>query len=273
MYSSEVNREMIHEIVRQGLTLPPGHLQYKDIVRGAVHIVGVWCLSSEEERPVFLRSSANRPQIPSSVSSVSLGSQDSTGSQQRSQHGTQQGSLPGSQQNSPSEPYSTANSFLQRYFRLLTNVFVESPIVLQDLGSNSSSDAVGSIGSHARLDADALYHIYKDIIVLFRAIMTRCQIELDLRSWEVLLGCLLEIQCKVMSLQEKLSAIMTAATFDDLASVIIEVYTLETARFNVMNGPGALDSLCIEQIDRAVCPFKMPQCVGCTMDCTQKDDD
>ncbi|KAG0225719.1 Ral GTPase-activating protein subunit alpha-1 [Mortierella sp. GBA43] len=223
MYSSEVNREMIHEIVRQGLSLPPGHPQYKDIVRGAVHIIGVWCLSGEEERPVFLRSSTSRPQVPSSMSSVSLGSQDSASSQQqRSQHGAQQNSLHGSQQSSPGEPYSTANSFLQRYFRLLTNVFVESPIILYDLGSNSSSEALGSITSHPRLDTDALYQIYKDIIGLFRAILTRCQIELDSKSWEVLLGSLLEIQSKVMSLQEKLSAVMSAAFLDDLAMATIE---------------------------------------------------
>lgn len=39
------NREFAHEIVRQSLMLPAGSPLYKDIVRGAVHIVGVWILS------------------------------------------------------------------------------------------------------------------------------------------------------------------------------------------------------------------------------------
>lgn len=39
------NREFAHEIVRQALMLPAGSPLYKDIVRGAVHIVGVWILS------------------------------------------------------------------------------------------------------------------------------------------------------------------------------------------------------------------------------------
>ncbi|CAG8712004.1 3546_t:CDS:10, partial [Funneliformis mosseae] len=45
------NREFAHEIVRQSLMLPAGSPLYKDIIRGAVHIVGVWILSVEEERP------------------------------------------------------------------------------------------------------------------------------------------------------------------------------------------------------------------------------
>src|ERR1051325_6113852 len=39
------NREFAHEIVRQSLMLPAGSPLNKDIVRGAVHIVGVWILS------------------------------------------------------------------------------------------------------------------------------------------------------------------------------------------------------------------------------------
>ncbi|KAF9436275.1 Ral GTPase-activating protein subunit alpha-2 [Entomortierella beljakovae] len=206
VYSSEVNREMMHEIVRQGLSLPPGHPQYKDIVRGAVHIVGVWCLSGEEERPVFLRSSTNRSQVPSSASLASLGSQESGGSQQ----------------SPPNEPYSVANSFLQRYFQLLTNVFVDSPVSLNDLSSNSSSEALGSTGNHVKLDGDALFHLYKDIIGLFRAFMARGQFEMDTKSWEVLLNSLLEIQRRILSLQEKLLSVMTVANIDELICTIIE---------------------------------------------------
>ncbi|KAG0300073.1 Ral GTPase-activating protein subunit alpha-1, partial [Linnemannia gamsii] len=204
VYASEVNREMMHEIVRQGLSLPPGHPQYKDIIRGAVHIVGVWCLSSEEERPVFLRSSSNRTHGPSTTSLTSLGDQ------------------PGSQPGYQAEPYTNANSFLQRYFQLLTNVFAENVFTLYDHGSNSSSEALGSNGNQAKLDIEALYHQYKDILGLFRAIMTRGQIEVDTRSWEVLLSCLLQIFRRVMNLQDRLTSPMPAPFADELASNVVE---------------------------------------------------
>ncbi|KAF9193953.1 Ral GTPase-activating protein subunit alpha-2 [Haplosporangium sp. Z 767] len=206
VYSSEINREIIHEIVRQGLSLPAGHPQYKDIVRGAVHIVGVWCLSGEEERPSFLRSTSNRSQMPTSSSTVSLSTQET-----------------GSQQSAPTEiPHTTANSFLQRYFQLLTNVFSENPLAVHDYGSNSSSDALGSTGSHAKLDIDALFQLYRDIIGLFRTFITRGQIEMDIKSWEVLLECLLEIQRRTLALQEKFSSAAHASAADDLATVAIE---------------------------------------------------
>ncbi|KAG0030462.1 Ral GTPase-activating protein subunit alpha-1 [Podila clonocystis] len=206
VYSSEINREMMHEIVRQGLSLPAGHPQYKDIVRGAVHIVGVWCLSGEEERPAFLRISSARSQAPASASNQSLNGIPAIEDATTTVH----------------EPYSTANSFLQRYFQLLTKVFYDRPLLVQDAGSNSSSEALGSAGSQSRIDADALYSQYKDIIGLFRAIMSRGQIELDEKSWRVLLGSLLEIQRRVMNQPEKYSTPIPPASTDDLASYIVE---------------------------------------------------
>ncbi|KAF9571934.1 Ral GTPase-activating protein subunit alpha-2 [Mortierella alpina] len=215
VFSSEINREMMHEIVRQGLSLPPGHPQYKDIVRGAVHIVGVWCLSGEEERPSFLRSSStSRSHLSSSISSASLVSQDAG----VAQLGSQQGSL--------TEPYSTANSFLQRYFQLLTNVFAESPLSVNDIGSNSSSEQLGAGGNHVKLDMDALFAQYRNVIGLFRAIMARGQIEMDAKSWEVLQSSLLVIQRRIMGLQEKFTAPSSVSAVDDLASLIIERWSV-----------------------------------------------
>ncbi|ORZ10641.1 hypothetical protein BCR41DRAFT_324938 [Lobosporangium transversale] len=214
VYSSEANREIMHEIVRQGLSLPAGHPQYKDIVRGAIHIMGVWCLSGEQERPAFLRSSApNRSQVPSSVSLASLGSQESGGSQSGSQQQTPT--------TSPTEHFSTSNSFLQRYFQMLTNVFAENPVTFNDLSSNSSSEALGTTGNQVKLDSDALFHLYKDIVGLFRAILARCQIEMDAKSWEILLGSLLEIQRRIISMYDKLSSVMSSS-IDELLSFIIE---------------------------------------------------
>ncbi|KAF8935660.1 Ral GTPase-activating protein subunit alpha-1 [Haplosporangium bisporale] len=201
VYSSEINREMMHEIVRQGLSLPAGHPQYKDIVRGAVHIVGVWCLSGEEERPAFLRSSSGRSAPSASNHSLN-------------------GTAISEDAPTTHEPYSTANSFLQRYFQLLTKVFYDKPLSVQDAGSNSSSEALGS--GQSRIDPDSLYSLYKDIIGLFRAIMSRGQIELDEKSWRVLLGSLLEIQRRVMNQPERYSTPIPPSSTDDLASYLVE---------------------------------------------------
>lgn len=45
VFSTHENRELLHEILRQCLVLPPANPQYRDIVRGAIHIMGVWALS------------------------------------------------------------------------------------------------------------------------------------------------------------------------------------------------------------------------------------
>ncbi|KAF9964855.1 Ral GTPase-activating protein subunit alpha-2, partial [Mortierella alpina] len=199
---------------------------YKDIVRGAVHIVGVWCLSGEEERPSFLRSSsASRSHLSASISSASLVSQDAGGSQ------------PGAQQGLLSEPYSTANSFLQRYFQLLTNVFAESPLSLNDIGSNSSSEQLGTGGNHVKLDMDALFAQYRNVIGLFRAIMARGQIEMDAKSWEVLQSSLLMIQRRIMGLQEKFTAPSSVSAVDDLASLIIETVLCAYSRCPNVSNP------------------------------------
>ncbi|RUP43204.1 hypothetical protein BC936DRAFT_137483 [Jimgerdemannia flammicorona] len=72
VFSSHENRELLHEILRQCLVLPPTNHQYRDIVRGAVHIIGVWTLSGEEERPAFLRRSINLTPSSSSASLSTL---------------------------------------------------------------------------------------------------------------------------------------------------------------------------------------------------------
>ncbi|CAG8690136.1 3805_t:CDS:2, partial [Funneliformis mosseae] len=49
------NQEFAHEIVRQSLMLPAGSPLYKDIIRGAIHIVGVWIL--RRRKATYLRKS------------------------------------------------------------------------------------------------------------------------------------------------------------------------------------------------------------------------
>ncbi|KAF9579969.1 hypothetical protein BGW38_003560 [Lunasporangiospora selenospora] len=245
VYSSESNREIMHEIVRQGLSLPPAHPQYKDIVRGAIHIVGVWCLSSEEERPVFLRSTFNRTQLPYSASSTTVGmipaGQEQTGPQTPT----------------PQEPYAAANSFLLRYFQLLTKVFSTNAASANDFGSNSSSEALGSTAYHTKVDPDALFNLYKDIIGLFRAIMARGQIEMDSKSWEALLRSLLEIQSRIMAMQEKNSTPMSSTATDELAALIVETVLCAYSRC-----PNVPDALWVELRTLMIESLRWPQVVA-----------
>lgn len=92
------------------------------------------------------------------------------------------------------------------------------------MGSNSSSEALGSTGNHVKLDVDALYSLYKDVIGLLRAIMAKGQIEMDFQSWDVLLNSLLEIQRRVMNMPEKYAIPIPAHLTDELAAYIIEVH-------------------------------------------------
>ncbi|ORZ14187.1 hypothetical protein BCR42DRAFT_393825 [Absidia repens] len=59
--SSHETREMLHEVLRQCVVLPTTNTNYRDIIRGAVHILGVWMLGSEDERPSFLRRTGSVP--------------------------------------------------------------------------------------------------------------------------------------------------------------------------------------------------------------------
>ncbi|KAG0225651.1 Ral GTPase-activating protein subunit alpha-1 [Actinomortierella wolfii] len=226
VYSSEVNREMVHEIVRQGLTLPAGHPQYKDILRGAVHIIGVWCLSSEEERPSFLRSSSGRHAgFTTSLSSL------------QAQDGTAQGTTSASSSSSSlatavGDGYQTANSYLRRYFKWLTDVFYDKPTHYYDSTSNRSSDALNSGGYQVKLDAEALGSQYKDVIGLFRAIMTRSQIEMDNATWSALLDSLLTIYQRLLAQPIKYATPISTAQTDELA-----VYITETLLFAFSSCP------------------------------------
>ncbi|KAG0228760.1 Ral GTPase-activating protein subunit alpha-1 [Actinomortierella wolfii] len=226
VYSSEVNREMVHEIVRQGLTLPAGHPQYKDILRGAVHIIGVWCLSSEEERPSFLRSSSGR-HAGFTTSLSSLQAQDST-----AQGTTSASSSSSSLATAVGDGYQTANSYLRRYFKWLTDVFYDKPTHYYDSTSNRSSDALNSGGYQVKLDAEALGSQYKDVIGLFRAIMTRSQIEMDNATWSALLDSLLTIYQRLLAQPIKYATPISTAQTDELA-----VYITETLLFAFSSCP------------------------------------
>ncbi|KAI8332922.1 hypothetical protein BC941DRAFT_435785 [Chlamydoabsidia padenii] len=65
--SSHETREMLHEVLRQCVVLPTTNTNYRDITRGAVHVLGVWMLGNEDERPSFLRRTGS---VPTSATST-----------------------------------------------------------------------------------------------------------------------------------------------------------------------------------------------------------
>ncbi|CAJ0835038.1 9335_t:CDS:10 [Entrophospora sp. SA101] len=199
------NREFAHEIVKQALMLPSGSPLYKDIVRGAVHIVGVWTLSGEEERPTFLRKSATtHPQSTSTLPSNS--SIISTDSHSESSF-------------VPETNFFDANIYIRRYIQLLTLCFQTQPC------GNAE-------GGMTNLEIDAQVSIYRDILSLFRSMIAEGPIELETETWEVLLVSLLEIQPKLMNQNNKSDSSQSATLTltDELIDYLIEKIMLRLTK-------------------------------------------
>ncbi|CAJ0823761.1 10891_t:CDS:10, partial [Entrophospora sp. SA101] len=202
------NREFAHEIVKQALMLPSGSPLYKDIVRGAVHIVGVWTLSGEEERPTFLRKSATtHPQSTSTLPSNS--SIISTDSHSESSF-------------VPETNFFDANIYIRRYIQLLTLCFQTQPC------GNAE-------GGMTNLEIDAQVSIYRDILSLFRSMIAEGPIELETETWEVLLVSLLEIQPKLMNQNNKSDSSQSATLTltDELIDYLIETIFYAFARSRI----------------------------------------
>ncbi|CAG8550729.1 15140_t:CDS:10, partial [Acaulospora colombiana] len=203
------NREFAHEIVRQALMLPAGSPQYKDIVRGAVHIVGVWILSGEEERPAFLRRSPS--QTPLSSSTIGsfpnqLPSPDSDSSITPS--------------NTPSKAtFSSANIYLRRYIQLLGLVFEDHSAITFDGMTN--------------IEVESQVAIYRDVLSLYRSMISEGPIELEDETWETLLLSLLDIQQKIMNQRDKYTPISSVSLSEGLADYLVETILNAFARSKV----------------------------------------
>ncbi|CAG8562842.1 11696_t:CDS:10 [Ambispora gerdemannii] len=207
------NREIAHEIIRQALMLPAGSTSTKDIVRGAVHIVGVWILSGEEERPVFLRKTASTTAttVYNQNSSVSMSSSSSTETL-KTLPLSSSGSV-----NSHITNYADANVYLRRYIKLLTLVFDDHSFVNIDGGMTNT-------------EVEAQVSIYRDVLSLYRAIIGNGPIELENETWESLLVCLLEIQRKTMNQSEKYGPIPSVHLAHELADYLVETILMAFAR-------------------------------------------
>ncbi|GBB96125.1 hypothetical protein RclHR1_02690010 [Rhizophagus clarus] len=197
------NREFAHEVVKQSLMLPAGSPLYKDIVRGAVHIVGVWILSGEEERPAFLRKSLQN--LPLSSPSTSQSDTSITPN------------LTPLSATSFASSYSDANIYLRRYIMLLNLVFDDHSFLTVD-------------GGMTNIEVEAQVSIYRDVLSLYRSMTTESSIEIELGTWETLLRSLLDLQKKIMNQNDKYASIPSVALADDLADYLIETLLYAFAR-------------------------------------------
>ncbi|KAI7906537.1 uncharacterized protein BX663DRAFT_496797 [Cokeromyces recurvatus] len=203
--SSHETREILHEIIRQSLVLPSSNPQYRDIIRGAIHILGVWTLGSEEERPSFLRRSGSTVTRSSSIASVSTQHIDTRASPVEETSAKQL----------PPPDYSDANIFLRRYLLMIKLIFD------QKRPEESRDNMVAY--TQQTMDWEGLVSLYKDALNLYRAIaVSKGGIDIESESWELMLQCLLEIQQGFMSQPEKYSRIPVQAYAEELADFIWE---------------------------------------------------
>jgi hypothetical protein len=163
--------------LRQSLVLPCTNPSYRDITRGAIHILGVWILGSEDERPSFLRrsSSASSANVIISINDKPVEMQ-----QQKQQHCDNKSSSI-SPQPSTDGCYTDANMFLRRYLLMIKLIFEnKSKNKVHDdviLAANVQKSAVS-------IDWEGLVSLYKDAINLYRTIIvSRGGIDIEWESW------------------------------------------------------------------------------------------
>ncbi|KAL9549835.1 hypothetical protein MBANPS3_005021 [Mucor bainieri] len=244
--SSHETREMLHEIIRQSLILPCSNAQYRDITRGAIHILGVWILGSEEERPSFLRRSGGINNNNNASSSSAVTRSSSTASVSNSTDNasilsssrvmstspiSEEPPLPPLPQpasapakTASEEEYSDANTFLRRYLLMIKLIFEDrAPRKNSSGGSGSGSRDMMVANVQQVTDWEGLVALYKDAINVYRAIaVSKGGIEIEWESWELLLQCLLDIQQWFMSQPEKYSRIPVQSLAEELADYIWE---------------------------------------------------
>ncbi|GAA5798646.1 hypothetical protein HPULCUR_004051 [Helicostylum pulchrum] len=226
--SSHETREMLHEILRQSLILPSTNIQYRDITRGAIHILGVWILGSEDERPSFLRRSGSIVTRSSSTASVS--NSITTTNNNENLCPRPFSTSPIEEHAMPSyEDYSDANVFLRRYLLMIKLVF-------EDRRPEANNRDNLAASAQQVSDWEGLVALYKDAINVYRAIsVSRGGIDIEWESWELMLQCLLDIQQWFMSQPEKYSRIPVQALAEELADYIWETLLFSFVRAKILH--------------------------------------
>ncbi|KAL0082506.1 hypothetical protein J3Q64DRAFT_1642782 [Phycomyces blakesleeanus] len=218
--SSHETREMLHEILKQCMVLPCTNPQYRDITRGAIHILGVWVLGNEDERPSFLRKTGG-----ASVGTVghSMTRSSSIASVATSKNSIVEPKVLSTSPTSsvwrtsdkPESDDGDANIFLRRYFLMIKLLFENKS------GSRDRDVLVAQVQQVT--DWEGLTALYKDAINLYRAVtVSRGGIEMEDETWELLLRCLLDIQNWFMSPPEKYSRIPVQPLAEEMADFVCE---------------------------------------------------
>ncbi|KAI9282378.1 hypothetical protein BC943DRAFT_328675 [Umbelopsis sp. AD052] len=238
------SREIIHEVLRQALVLPCSNQNYRDIVRGSMHVLGVWALSGEDERPAFLRRSSSTGNygrgggVSTSTSNTSLStmatSPTSVHAIETTDHDADSNSLARSASNQTTD-YANANVYLRRYFLMIQTIFDNIGETTDDLSKYKNREAVAAAVQNTS-DWEGLVCLYKDALNIYRAItVAHDGIDIESQSWEVMLGCLMDIREKLMNSTEKYTIIPVHALADDLADYACETLLVAFARSDTTN--------------------------------------
>ncbi|CAO3638558.1 unnamed protein product [Cunninghamella blakesleeana] len=266
--SSHETREMLHEILRQSMILPITNPSYRDITRGAIHILGVWMLGNEDERPAFLRRNNSTPASASTI--ITSGSysvnhiqnandiirsnsfaslptpkqvpkndmpSSATKNSDNNNNNLSLTSTPNIQF-SPSglvtienHDYIEANVFLRRYFLMIKLIFEDKTDNNND--KNNETTTSKDLPCDPSYDWEGAVALYKDAINVYRAItITRGGIEMECESWESLLQCLLDIQDKMTLAPDASNRIPVTSLADDFVEYLCEtiLYSYTRAR-------------------------------------------
>jgi hypothetical protein len=204
---------MLHDMLRQSLVLPCTNPNYRDITRGAIHILGVWILGNEDERPSFLRrGGAGSSSIVTRSSSTASVSNNSV----HIDPNPVLSSSPTTEECPPCEEYADANTFLRRYLLMIKLVF-------EDKRENLPRRDRMAAQVQQVTDWEGLVSLYKDAMNVYRAIaVSKGGIDIEWESWELMLQCLLDIQQWLMSQPEKYSRIPVQSLAEELADYIWE---------------------------------------------------
>ncbi|KAJ2959225.1 hypothetical protein NQZ79_g5312 [Umbelopsis isabellina] len=243
---SPQSREIIHELLRQSLILPCTNQDYRTTVRAAMHVLGVWAISGEDERPAFLRRSSSSggyhgkggtfSTSASNTSLASMGNSQITLSQDNGDaDGASSSSLKRSSSNQTTADYSAANVYLRRYFLMVQTIFDHIGENSNDLSRYRNRDAVAESVQNTS-DWEGLVNLYKDALNIYRAIIVADNgIEIETQSWEVMLTCLMNIRDRLMNSTEKYTLIPVHALADDLADFVCETLLAAFARSGTTN--------------------------------------
>ncbi|ORX55802.1 hypothetical protein DM01DRAFT_1335187 [Hesseltinella vesiculosa] len=246
--SSHETREMLHDMIRQCMLLPTSNANYWDITRGALHIIGVWSLGNEDERPSFLRPPGATPGMIRSTSSTSLTKYHEKKPKPTppllpvaSSHSLEDLPLspPPQQKRHTPQPHqqSEANVFLRRYFTMIQLIFDQPSATVLD----------------PEFDWDGLVNLYKDAINVYRSItVTRGGIEMEWESWECLLRCVMCIQKWIMAAPTQTSRIAMPALADDFVDYLCETVFYAFARARIAHSElwHELQQLLLAGLDR-----------------------